>query len=732
MPFLTGFTKRKELRYSTVFPDSNLTDFPKLFVISGDADLIAELSGGGGIAVTEADETTEVPFGLYPSSDPAGGTLILRAKFTMLTAATTGDVIGYLYYDSGATTTQDRAGVVSNGYVLFMPLEEDPSGSSPQMRDWVTDSLLGVANGTMTSGDLVTGTVGKALDFDGSDDRISVTGITALNGANHATLEAIVTKASATSGTAGVGFGDNSTSRFNFLWFSDGNVYHQCENGGNSFPFVALSGAGPHSIAIAYDGTLSGVSRCRALHDGVVKTLDLGVGANPSATLSSNEPFFVGWETNGYSTAVIDEVRVSSVTRSDAWLEYAYADDFSNTDTFDLGPEEDAGGADTYTATADLTSSGMTLSASATFSPGTKTATAALTASSMTLAASATFAPGTKTATVSLTTSVMTLVASATSDTPTYTATSVLTATAITLAATATHTTPVYEAAGDLTASSMTLAAVVITEELYAAVVSLTTGSMTLSAAGTFTAPVYTATSSLTASSMTLTATANQGVPVYTATSALTISSMALSAVVTHTDPIFTGSVALAISSMTLAANAGFVAPSYTATGVLVISSMTLEARETALIWGGVTIQLTGSVSTNISLTGSVGNVVDLRGRPMADNIDIEVYRNEDVRFEIDVTAADMDFDDADLRFDVLTGHGTTPLVTKNNGVDGGITVTEVSGGADVLVTVEGGLDLTPRTYKYAFYRYDEGLRTMFTHGNLKVNSPRVRDEVEV
>src|SRR5690606_26937076 len=65
-----------------------------------------------------------------------------------------------------------------NGYVLYMPLEEDPSGSAPQMRDWVTDSLIGTSAGSMTSDDLVAGKVGKGLEFDGSNDCIDTPNVT--------------------------------------------------------------------------------------------------------------------------------------------------------------------------------------------------------------------------------------------------------------------------------------------------------------------------------------------------------------------------------------------------------------------------------------------------------------------------------------------------------------------------------------------------------------------------
>src|SRR5690606_9621038 len=77
-----------------------------------------------------------------------------------------------------------------------------------------------------------------------------------------------------------------------------------------------------------------------------------GVG-NPSYT---TETLKMGrWATSVvHLTGTIDDVRISSVDRSADWLEYAYADDFSNEDTFELGPEEvdGGGGSDEITETA--------------------------------------------------------------------------------------------------------------------------------------------------------------------------------------------------------------------------------------------------------------------------------------------------------------------------------------------------------------------------------------------
>src|SRR5690349_11119672 len=116
MPFLTGYNKRKALKYGTTLPGSNLTGFPFWLSVTGDTDIASELASGGGVAFTLADGTTTVPFGLYPTTALASGDVYARMKFDPLSSASTGTIFGYVYYDHTQTTSQDKANTVGNGY----------------------------------------------------------------------------------------------------------------------------------------------------------------------------------------------------------------------------------------------------------------------------------------------------------------------------------------------------------------------------------------------------------------------------------------------------------------------------------------------------------------------------------------------------------------------------------------------------------------------------------------
>lgn len=334
MPFLSGFGKRKAIKYGTVFPGSNLTDFPKLIKITTDADIAAELTGTH-LAVTEADGTTLVPHGLYPSSNPAAGTIILRAKFpTLLTAASTGDVLGYLYYDDGGTDQEDKAGVMDGNYALFMPLEEDPSGSSPQMLDWVTETNRGASVGSMTSGDLVAAQVANGLDLDGSNDAIDISSFSL--GTNVLTME--IAAYSSNFNQSSMLFGKEVVNSAWSMRLESTLLKINGGSSGGSLTTARPSDSTWHALAATITGTTG-----RIYYDGVEQTNGtVSAVSDGSDVLSVGR--YSGFGGGYYFTGIVDEVRISNVVRSADWLAYAYDDDFDNADTFSLGAEETDGG----------------------------------------------------------------------------------------------------------------------------------------------------------------------------------------------------------------------------------------------------------------------------------------------------------------------------------------------------------------------------------------------------
>ncbi len=339
-----AWSKYKNVQYGTVFPGSNLTDFPLLVKIAADSDIASECGSGGGIKFTSADGMTDLAFGLYPSSDITTGDIIARVKASPITSGTTGNPIVRLYYSASESTTEDKAGVMDGNYVLFMPLEEDPSGSAPQMFDWVSETNVGTSAGTMTSGDLVTGQVGNGLELDGSDDYIATPSITI---GTAATVECGFCRKSSSTSRQYFLAKDQAGSRvFGFALYESG-----VPGGENDLVFTYWDGA---SRSVGAEG-LTAVDQWRALAgtagsgtvrlyvDGTERdTNTIGTLTNVSSPVNIGRRAYSSFE--GYTNCIIDEVRLSSTERSADWLAYAYENDFNNSDTVTLGSEQGGGG----------------------------------------------------------------------------------------------------------------------------------------------------------------------------------------------------------------------------------------------------------------------------------------------------------------------------------------------------------------------------------------------------
>lgn len=333
MAVLPGWGRRKEIQYGTIFPDSNLTDFPILVSITADTDIAGELAGGGGITVTAADGTTELPIGLYPTSNLVVGDVLLRFRTGVSTAASPGDIIGYLYYDANQATAEDKVNVVSNSYgAFYVPGDY---GSENICEDWVTGNHIG-GDGGLSASELVAGVVGLAWDMNGVSHAITAPTVATPTGA---TVSAWVKYASTATSYMFVNKQTTNTEFNLFLSGADGSI--NARGGSPSSAhfnapavdswhrFVGLvgtGGAGDTPISLAIDGVM----------------VDADGGGSPSTNGSGVIDIgrFGDFGGGFYLDGQISEVSISLVVRSIDWINYAYNNDVANSDTVTLGAEE--------------------------------------------------------------------------------------------------------------------------------------------------------------------------------------------------------------------------------------------------------------------------------------------------------------------------------------------------------------------------------------------------------
>jgi hypothetical protein len=210
---------------------ADLTDFPLLVDLSdmpaGFWSTVAD--GGGDIRVFKADGTTELAREVV-ACDTATDTGELWIKYEGTLSSSINTTIQIhadgASSDYAVTATYGRNNVWT-GYAAVYHMEQDPSGSAPQIIDSSGSGTDLTSNGSMTTGDSVAGPIGTALDFDGND-YLQAGASVAPDGASELTLSAYVKSAAIGNdlsiiGTTAGTFDDNNLGiRYDSEGFSGG------------------------------------------------------------------------------------------------------------------------------------------------------------------------------------------------------------------------------------------------------------------------------------------------------------------------------------------------------------------------------------------------------------------------------------------------------------------------------------------------------------------------------
>jgi MSHA biogenesis protein MshQ len=368
--FPLGYTRRKAItidrtKVGTASPPAYLRDYPLLFSVT-DQDLRTKANGGDvasaqghDIIFRSMDGTTCGPGSgacaldhEIETYDGATGRLVAWVRVPRLgTAASSANSRLHVYYGSPGVTasTQEIRGVWDGDYAGVWHLNQDPAGTAPQIKD-SRNLNHGKAIGGMTSGDLVAGQVGHALDFDGSDDMIDVGSDSSLDGLEQSTVCAWMNPRSYGQGARGRIY--DKGNRFGL--FVDDSAENMPDRvmhffvEYSSLSLLVLSGANDairlaewQHVCVTWDARADG-SGARLYQNGTVTATHIrntGKGSrNSDASLSAA----IGGSLNALRAfdGLIDEVRVSRVVRTADWIQTVYANTSAPTSFFSVGPEE--------------------------------------------------------------------------------------------------------------------------------------------------------------------------------------------------------------------------------------------------------------------------------------------------------------------------------------------------------------------------------------------------------
>lgn len=344
MGWLGTWAKRKAIKYGTTKPSSSLTDFPLLIKIAGDTDIGAVLSSQK-FAVTTSDGSTTTSYGAISFTSSGGScTANLRAKFSPSSAASTGDVLGYLYYDNSQTDQENKSGVLDSYTKLYCPLEESPDNSAGQIRDWT-----GVNNGTsVNTPTSAAAEVANGISMNGSTQYIDCGNDTSLQITGDISLSCWA-KFSASIPTDGYMLISKDNSSGGRAYTMDvsgfvGNLARIYINGGGASNeargTTSLTTGTWYHIAGTYDHAASG-GTLKMYVNGALEGTSTSAGTSiPSATTTARlgQRAYSGF--NGYLNGVLDECRIAATNRSASWIAYEYANEANNSSTVTLGSEE--------------------------------------------------------------------------------------------------------------------------------------------------------------------------------------------------------------------------------------------------------------------------------------------------------------------------------------------------------------------------------------------------------
>ncbi|MCA9367307.1 laminin G domain-containing protein [Candidatus Kaiserbacteria bacterium] len=318
--------------------DDVLTDFP-VYVDLADlsSTFWSTTPGSAGLVGTDIRVTTddgspvELPRELvFASSTAQTGELWFKAN----TIASTTDTVFRIYYN-GTTTgdylpgeTYGANAVWTNGYDAVYHLNEDPGvAGTGGIVDSTGSGNDGTDLGSMTSADKVAGKTGYAFDFDGNDDLVYFTD------RDYSSGPLTVSAWGKTSGTSSVArrLIDKSASDVNqtvSIVVVDNDVEFAVDNYAAN---IATTTTYADDVWHYYVNT----SDTSDLY-GYLDAVEAGNDAHDNSWNTNDAEWSIGGKNFGgeYWDGQIDEFRIASSTRSDAWVKAEYYNQATSTDFY--------------------------------------------------------------------------------------------------------------------------------------------------------------------------------------------------------------------------------------------------------------------------------------------------------------------------------------------------------------------------------------------------------------
>jgi hypothetical protein len=320
-----GTARKKLIKIDHNRVAGTVTAFPVWIRLDNDADLMQRASSSGADIFFTTEAGAPLEFDLQTWSK-ASGTLQAWVR-TDLSNST--DTKLYLRYgDAGPAHAPDPLLAFSSSFAAVWHMDDSLATST------VIADALGQRNGTAVNGPTSksNATLGRGITFDGADDRVTFTN--PISGDKSTTISAWVDVAAPQQGFSSVmTVGNNATGQSRFLHTKYPNVaiglYGSDLQPANS----GIDGQGPKLVHWVYAANGNAGNTTLYINGVVVATMNHGGTINTTGTMG-----FLGyappeWGPGGTTTSplkgTLDEVRIATTPRSQAWVSTEYANQSS-------------------------------------------------------------------------------------------------------------------------------------------------------------------------------------------------------------------------------------------------------------------------------------------------------------------------------------------------------------------------------------------------------------------
>ncbi len=359
-----SFGKKIEISSNIVSGSNDLTDFP-VYLEFTDPNLRSVSNGGHlqningyDIVFTLPDCTTPVRFQIE-NYDPTTGSLTAWAGVPVLSASMNTSIFMY-YGNSNVTANPSSQSTWTSNYEGVWHMNNDPSTSS--LIDYSGNGVDGTSFGNMTASDLVTGKLGNAIDFDGSNDYFALANKFYTNSGEipQLTVSAWINTTYSNS---------SMSSNWSILDFDRSEYYNMFIHGDGRLGFATRAGGIHDSYAGSTGdlndgdwhhvvGVFNGTSKLLYIDGSFALTVSnphggasLGTGANRFGFIGDGSEA-TSFNGNRYYDGMYDEIRFTNNSLSSDWIATEYnnqnnpagsqtlSEEFSSTDLCLLLPVE--------------------------------------------------------------------------------------------------------------------------------------------------------------------------------------------------------------------------------------------------------------------------------------------------------------------------------------------------------------------------------------------------------